>query len=123
MNKIKLLIVSLAFAGGLAFLLPVPEVSAVNVFNEACRGAESTALCQGRSDSAESMVSPIISTLLYIIGIVAVVMIIIGGIMYTTSAGDPGKTKKAKDTILYSVIGLVVAVLAYAIVEFVVSRL
>ena len=56
-----------------------------------------------------------------VIGFVAVAFIIFGGIQYTTSAGDPGKVKKAKDTILYGIIGLVVAMLAYAIVNFVLS--
>ena len=46
-------------------------------------------------------------------------MIIYGGVLYTTSAGDPGKVKKAKDTILYGIIGLVIAVLAFAIVNFI----
>ena len=52
----------------------------------------------------------------------AVAFIIFGGFQYTTSAGDPGKVKKAKDTILYGIIGLVVAMLAYAIVNFVLSN-
>jgi hypothetical protein len=48
-------------------------------------------------------------------------MIIYGGIRYTTSAGDSSHVKAAKDTILYAVVGLVVAILAYAIVNFVVG--
>ena len=50
-------------------------------------------------------------------------MIILGGISYATSQGDPGKVKKGKDTILYGIIGLVVALLAYAIVNFVLGAL
>ena len=50
-------------------------------------------------------------------------MIIIGGINYALSQGDPGKVKKAKDTILYGIIGLVVALLAFAIVQFVLSAI
>ena len=50
-------------------------------------------------------------------------MIIYGGIQYVISAGDSGKVGKAKNTILYAVIGLVVAVMSYAIVNFVVSNL
>ena len=55
--------------------------------------------------------------------ILAVIVIIIGGINYTMSQGDPGKTKKAKDTILYGVIGLIVALAAFAIVHFVLDNL
>ena len=65
----------------------------------------------------------IINTLLYIGGIVAVVMVIVGGVQMTTSAGDPGAVKKAKSTIVYAVVGLVVMILAYAIVNFVIFRI
>jgi len=49
------------------------------------------------------------------------VVIILGGVQYTTSAGASDKVKKAKDTIMYGIIGLVVALLAYAIVNFILS--
>ena len=68
----------------------------------------------------------VISILNGVIGVlsfVAVVVIIIGGVTYMTSSGDAGKVKKAKDTILYGVIGLVVCVLAFAIVNFVISNI
>ncbi len=62
------------------------------------------------------------NTLVFVVGTVAVLMIIIGGLMYVLSAGDPSSTKKAKDTILYAIIGVVVAILAYAIVKFVLIK-
>lgn len=68
-----------------------------------------------------STVSTIINVIIGVVGIVSVIFIVIGGLSYVTSAGDPGKTKKAKDTILYAVIGLIVAVLAFAIVNFVLA--
>lgn len=69
----------------------------------------------------EDSVSTVTNVLLFLLGIVAVIAIVIGGIMYAASAGDPGKAKAAKDTILYAVIGLIVAILAYAIVNFVIG--
>ena len=57
--------------------------------------------------------------LMYGIGIISVVMIIIGGIRYATSGGNAEKVKSAKNTILYAVVGLAVALLALAIVNFV----
>lgn len=57
-----------------------------------------------------------------IVGIIAVVMIIVGGIQYITSGGDSGNVTKAKNTILYAVIGLVVVALAQIIVKFVLGR-
>lgn len=61
----------------------------------------------------------IVNILLFVLGAIAVIMIVIGGIRYTTSNGDAGSIKSAKDTVLYSVVGLIVAILAYAIVNFV----
>lgn len=60
-----------------------------------------------------------VNTLLFIVGVAAVIMIIVGGLRYILSGGDPKNTTAAKDTILYASIGVVVALLAYAIVNFV----
>lgn len=68
-------------------------------------------------------ITNIINIMLYALGAIAVIMIIIGGIRYTTSNGDSNGIQSAKNTILYAVAGLVVAILAYAIVNFVVSNL
>ena len=61
------------------------------------------------------------NVLLFVIGAVSVVMLIIGGIRYTVSQGDQNAVTSAKNTILYAVIGLVVAILAYAAVNFVIT--
>lgn len=86
----------------------------------------SLAECGGLKGSSNqndlmAQANTIINVVIGVVGFVAVAFIIFGGIQYTTSAGDPGKVKKAKDTILYGIIGLVVAMLAYAIVNFVLS--
>ena len=65
----------------------------------------------------------ITNTILYIVGIVAVIMLIVGGIRYVVSGGDSKKVTDAKNTVLYAIIGLIIAVLAYAIVNFVISAL
>ena len=77
--------------------------------------------CNG--NDLNEIIQMIVNAIIFVIGIVAVVMIIIGGINYATSQGDPSKVKKGKDTILYGIIGLVVALLAYAIVNFVLGAL
>lgn len=69
------------------------------------------------------LVGTIINFVVGAVGLVAVVVIILGGVQYTTSAGDAAKVTKAKNTIMYGVIGLVVAMLAFAIVNFVLSSL
>lgn len=63
----------------------------------------------------------ITNVLLFIIGAVSVIMLIIGGIRYTVSGGDSSAVTSAKNTILYAIVGIVVALLAYAIVNFVVG--
>jgi hypothetical protein len=65
----------------------------------------------------------IVNLLLYIAGAIAVLVIIYGGIRYITSTGDATRIKQAKDTVLYAVVGLIVAILAYAIVNTVVFQL
>jgi len=70
-----------------------------------------------------SMVGTILNIVYGVIGIIAVVMVILGGISYATSQGDPGKVKKGKDTILYGIIGLVIVLLAFPITSFILSNL
>lgn len=65
----------------------------------------------------------ITNILLFIIGAVAVIMLIIGGVRYVVSAGDQNAVTSAKNTILYAIIGIVVAFLAYAAVNFVSNQL
>ena len=76
-----------------------------------------------KSNDLNQIIQMIVNAIIFVIGIVAVVMIILGGISYATSQGDPSKVKKGKDTILYGIIGLIVALLAYAIVNFVLGAL
>lgn len=61
--------------------------------------------------------------LLFIIGAIAVIMLIVGGIRYVLSSGDQTAVANAKNTILYAIIGIIVAFLAYAAVGFVTSQL
>ena len=77
----------------------------------------------GSGNSLQQTIINIINAVVGVLALVCVVVIIIGGVNYMTSAGDPGKVKKAKDTILYGVIGLVVCVLAFAIVNFVIVNI
>ena len=77
----------------------------------------------GNENDLLNTVGNVISTVYTWVGIIAVIMIIIGGIMYSTSAGNPKKVKTAKDTIFYALIGLIVALSAFAITNFVLRSL
>lgn len=91
--------------------------------SRALEGLSSIQGAAGSDTDLMSLVTNILNAVFLIIGIIAVVVIIIGGVNYTTSQGDPSKVKKAKDTILYGIIGLIVSLLAYAIVNFVLTNI
>jgi hypothetical protein len=59
------------------------------------------------------------NVLIYLIGAISVIMVIIGGLRYVISQGDSAQTKSAKNTILYAAVGVAVALVSYAIVNFV----
>ena len=71
----------------------------------------------------DGLIKKVVNLLLWAIGIVSVIMIIIGGIRYATSNGDSTQVTAAKNTIMYAVIGLVIAIFAYAIVYFVFDQI
>ena len=71
----------------------------------------------------DGIFTTIINILLFLIGVLSVIMLIYGGMRYVMSQGDAGAVNNAKNTILYAIVGLVVAILAYAIVNFVLSSL
>lgn len=93
-------------------------VSAVDSGSNKCTDAKTGAV---RDCNLGDQIRTVVNILLYILGAIAVVMIVIGGIRYTTSNGESSSIKSAKDTILYSVIGLVVAIMAFAIINFVLT--
>jgi len=123
MNKIKCLMVAVAMAvaGIGAFMLPSEPAYALN------GGAWTNGMNQAQGNGVPTNltvnVKNIINGILYVVGILAVVMVIIGGIQYTTSGGDQAAVTKAKNTILYGIVGLVISILAYAIVNFVLKQL
>jgi uncharacterized membrane protein len=110
-------------AGGLFVSLIAPPAHAVTVFKECGENAQ-TAVCKAsKSEDATSMAKKVINVMLFALGITAVFMIIWGSIKYVISRGDPANIKAAKDTVMYAVVGLVVALFAYAIVNFVIGAL
>ncbi len=74
-------------------------------------------------DALTASISNIVNILIFVIGMVAVIMLIVGGFRYVFSQGNEKAVQGAKDTILYSIIGIIVAVLAFAIVNFVLGGL
>jgi hypothetical protein len=124
MNKIKTVIVSAFVVLGLGAILVPQTAGAINVFPTCANGtvATSSEVCKAAgTDTAESLVKTLVNTLLYIVGALAVVVIIAGGIMYTVSNGDQNNITRAKNIVTYAVVGLVVSFIAYAIVNWVLN--
>ena len=117
-QRIKHIIASTLVVLGLVGVpvLAAPSVSA-QALQKACQDSSSS-VCTDDAD-INSVIGIIVNTLLFLVGAIAVIMIIVGGIKYATSGGDSGSVTSAKNTILYAVIGLAVAIFAYAIVNWV----
>lgn len=102
----------------------IPYTVLANPQNSACDGVNSvtggSGACTG--DAFTGKIGNIVNVALYIAGALAVLVIIYSGIRYITSTGDAARIKAAKDTLIYAIVGLIVAMLAYAIVNFVIGR-
>lgn len=113
------------YAPVLASLIGVLNISSVSAAGDVCSSSASSEVkeaagCSGGSDDLPDVIVSILNVIIGVAGFISVIWIIIGGVNYMTSSGDPNKTKKARDTILYACIGLVICVLSFAIVNFVI---
>lgn len=111
----------LVSAGGSAYALSAAD--GANAARDpdqqsACLFDDGSDACKGQTPLFQT----ITNVLLFIVGAVSVVMLIIGGIKYTVSQGDSAAITSAKNTILYAIVGIVVALLAYAAVSFVIGN-
>lgn len=123
-SNLKIVAAGLVLFTGLIFgvMQTQPAFAATVDVLEKCD--DESKVCKGTNkNSLFTLMGNVVDLLLIIIGIISVIMIIIGGIRYVTSAGDAGQTKQARDTVIYAVAGLVVAIMAFAIVNFVLSEI
>jgi len=117
---VPIMALGLSFAGVVA--QPVLAVD----FNTGVAGGASSA--QGTGQPSDlfgngGIFQKITNIALYLIGAISVLMLIYGGIRYTISGGDSKNVTAAKNTILYAIVGIIVAILAFAIVNFVITSL
>ncbi|HSX48353.1 MAG TPA: hypothetical protein VLF41_02540 [Candidatus Nanoarchaeia archaeon] len=85
-------------------------------------GASSCLFAVPGSGCTTSIFQTVANTLIFIVGAIAVIMLIVGGLRYVLSSGDQAAVTGAKNTILYAIIGIIVAILAFAAVNFVVQQ-
>lgn len=120
----------LAFGSGAAVLLAPVAVNAVSGTDLSLKAGADSAQGNDQQGDASSLFGQggqggifrtITNVLLFLIGAISVIMLIIGGIRYVVSGGDSTAVQNAKNTILYAIVGVVVAILAYAVVNFVIG--
>jgi predicted permease len=133
LQKIKNSAVALAmvFSFGAATLLPAPVLAANAIQNAVCEGTNAAVsgsagnqTCdQGGNGKASlaTIASTVVNYLSIIVGIIAVIMIIVGGFRYITSGGESSNVSGAKNTLIYAIVGLIIVALAQFIVRFVLS--
>ena len=128
MEKLKMLLVVMVPVLCLSVATPV---YAASLLNDACNqvsGSQQPAACADKDTTSNPLTGPsgtiakVTNIMSVVAGAVAVIMIIVGGLMYVLS-GNSSNTNTARETIIYAVIGLVVIAVAQSIVVFVVDRL
>lgn len=133
MKKLKLFFVSvLAMFSFGPLLMPAMALAAPATIadNLACGVsgdiAGKTTCSAADTRNADNRINAIIATAIKIfqvvVGLISVIMVIMGGLKYITSGGDPTAVGSAKNTILYAIVGIVVVALAQIIVQFVLNR-
>ncbi|HSH17939.1 MAG TPA: pilin [Candidatus Saccharimonadales bacterium] len=127
----KRFLVVLGILSGLLFGAFAPAtVAAYNPFqNAGCDRAGQSAVCQTRGSTEDPVAGPngvlirATNIVAYAAGTAAVIFLVFGGIKYMTSTGTPAEVQKAKDTVMYALIGIVAIVLARSIIGFVINRI
>jgi len=69
------------------------------------------------SQTLAQIIGKVITWILAFVGVLAVLMLIIGGVRYVISAGNPAQTEGAKKTIIYALVGIVIVILAVILVN------
>ena len=127
-NKLKSILIStltvavMVFGVSIIYQTGNTEIAgAVN--SEITSGMNATSAGTSTPTNANVVIKNVTNTMFFIIGAVSVIMLIYGGIRYTTSGGNANSVTAAKNTVIYSIVGLVISILAYAIVNFVVTNI
>lgn len=135
MKKIKEILGSALLVLGISLLF-VPSTSLAKVTIDDANAENHRVACDKKSGTVDgdgncseggsdlaSIFRTVANIMLFLVGAVAVIMLIVGGFRYVTSNGDQNSVTSAKNTIMYALIGIIVAFLAFAAVNFVTSQL
>lgn len=113
--------IAVLLVAGFTLFTPLAVVEAQSPADQMLDGAGKTGADGGQD--VDSLIQTVVNVMFFILGAIAVIMIIWSGIRYVTSAGNQTAVVSAKNTLIYAVVGLIVAMLAYAIVSFIVGTL
>ena len=127
-NKLKSILISTLMVAvmvfGVSIIYQTGNTEIAGAINsEITSGMNATSAGTSTPTDANVVIKNVTNIMFFIIGAVSVIMLIYGGIRYTTSGGNANSVTAAKNTIMYSIIGLVVAILAFAVVNFVVKQM
>lgn len=118
MKKISKIITAGAGAATLGLVYTQNAFAAGNGLTNVQSGVTTTETAAGGL-TMQQVINTVIGTMLFIVGLLAVIMLIYGGIRYVTSHGDKAQVTAAKETIMYAVVGLVVAIAAFAVIHWI----
>jgi uncharacterized membrane protein len=133
LQKVKnVILVAMTLTVGTTSLLGLAVATAVPAYadiasnlcqgvNTAANGTSSTDCTAGSNFNLSTIATSIVNIFSWIVGVVAVIMIIVGGFRYITSGGSSEKISSAKNTLIYAIIGLIIVALAQFIVHYVVN--
>jgi len=128
-KNIALLISAVVIALAAGLVAAPAMTSAQDIQDNLCGGAQGLSITGGddctateeANDDVNTLITNIVNIFSIVVGIIAVIMIIVGGFKYITSSGDSGNVTSAKNTIMYAIIGLIIVALAQIIVRFVLN--
>lgn len=122
MKVSKYILISL-LGVALSLLFPSPVLAAFNLtMGEGASSAQGSDQASTLFGSA-GIFTTITNVMLFIVGAISVIMVVIGGLRYVISGGNSTNITTAKNTILYAIIGLIISIMAYAMVNFVITSL
>ena len=122
-QRVTIITLIIATVSVVSYMAPV---TAQDLGDAACEGITAIGgTCEEASsnNSVANLLKQITNILLFLVGAVSAIMIIVGGLRFIFSNGDAQQAANARNTVLYSVVGVVVAASAYGIINFVVSRI
>jgi hypothetical protein len=123
LTSIRLTVAMLAASVMVPLALPAVALAAAPNTDAVCQGVTLTGgTCSNDATPISKTIKLVINILSIVAAVAAVIMIMVGGLRYVTSGGDSSKTASAKNTIIYSIIGLIVVALAQFLVKFVIAR-